>query len=297
MVAQSAVEHMFGPSDLSIWRAVTRRLILASASPARLRVLQWAGLRPEVLVSGVDEDGVDHLPVAERVVALARRKAGAVAGRLDPVRGPLSSAATRCSSSTGGPRASRRSAAGAAALWRRMRTRTGLLHTGHCVIDTGTGMEVTAADAALIRFGDPTDAEIEAYVATGEPLQVAGAFTLEGFGAAWIDSIDGNYGGVTGLSIPVLRRLLRQLGVELIDLWARPGTLRTWHGPGPVEGPRCLTSSGPGSRRWWPASGRARWSPTATWRPKQVFPGRPGPSGSDPGPPAYPGRDCRGGGW
>src|SRR5580704_19057139 len=79
-----AVEHMFGSSDLSIWLAVTRRLILASASPARLRVLQWAGLRPEVVVSGVNEDGVDGLPVAERVAILAGRKASEVVARLDP---------------------------------------------------------------------------------------------------------------------------------------------------------------------------------------------------------------------
>ena len=215
---------------------MTRRLILASASPARLRVLQWAGLAPEVRVSGVDEDGVDHLPVPERVVVLARRKAVAVAARLDR---PETSLVIGCDSLLefdGRAEGKPGSAAGATALWRRMRTRTGLLHTGHCVIDTGTGAEAWASDAALIRFGDPSDAEIEAYVATGEPLQVAGAFTLEGFGAAWIESIDGNYGGVTGLSIPVLRRLLGQLGVALIDLWTAPGRPEL-AGSEPVEGP------------------------------------------------------------
>jgi septum formation protein len=219
-------------SCLPICRAVIHRLVLASASPARLRVLQWAGLRPEVMVSGVDEDGLESVPVVERVVQLARRKAGAVVARLDPTDPVLVIGCDSLLEFDGRAEGKPASPAEAVALWRLMRTRTGLLHTGHCVIDAVGGMEAAAADTALIRFGDPTDAEIDAYVATGEPLQVAGAFTLEGFGAAWIDSIDGNYGTITGLSIPVLRRLLGQLGVGLVELWAAPGG----PGSGSLEG-------------------------------------------------------------
>jgi septum formation protein len=196
-----------------------RRVILASASPARSRLLESAGVPAEVIVSEVDEGGVDNLPPADAVLTLARRKATAVAARVGVASGALVIGCDSLLELDGRAEGKPASAAAAVRLWRRMRARTGWLHTGHCVIDTVSDAEAAATDTALVRFGNPSDVEIRAYVATGEPLRVAGAFTLDGFGAPWIDSIDGNYGTIAGLSLPVLRRLLADLGISLIDLW------------------------------------------------------------------------------
>jgi septum formation protein len=219
---------------------VTHRLILASASAARLRVLRGAGLDPRVVVSGVDEGGTGDLTPAQAVLTLARRKAAAVAALVPAGESTLVMGCDSLLEFDGRAEGKPATVSDARALWRRLRRRTGKLHTGHCLIHTGlidtrlmdtglvnTGLvntgravEAGAPDTALIRFGDPTDGEIDAYVATGEPLRVAGGFTLEGFGSAWIDSIDGNPGTVMGLSIPVLRRLTRELGLEIVDFWA-----------------------------------------------------------------------------
>lgn len=171
----------------------------------------------------MDEDDIGDLPAAEAVLVLARRKATAVAGRLEGGGPALVMGCDSLLEFEGRSQGKPASAGEAADLWRRLRTHTGLLHTGHCLIDTARGAETAVTDTALVRFGDPSDAEIDAYIATGEPLRVAGAFTLEGYGAAWIDSIDGNYGTITGLSIPVLRRLLGDLGIEILDLWTTTG--------------------------------------------------------------------------
>ena len=194
------------------------RLILASASPSRLRLLQGSGLNPEVIVSHVPEDGVDGLPPAEAVLMLARRKAVAVSLKVD---GPA--LVIGCDSmlelegeSYGKPATPDE----ARERWRHMRNRSGVLHTGHCVIDTTDGSQASRTDSATVRFGNPSDYEIDAYIATGEPLRVAGAFTLEGMSSPWIDSIDGNYGTITGISIPLLRELLAELGVGIVDLWS-----------------------------------------------------------------------------
>ena len=100
-----------------------------------------------------------------------------------------------------------------------MRGRSGVLVTGHCVVDTSSRREAADVADTLVRFGTPSDDEIDAYVATGEPLRVAGAFTLDGRSAPFVDGIDGDPGNVIGLSLPLLRRLLAQLGVEVTALW------------------------------------------------------------------------------
>ena len=107
----------------------------------------------------------------------------------------------------------------AAARWRRMRGCQGTLVTGHHLVDTATRQAASGVAATVVRFGTPSDTEIDAYVATGEPLAVAGAFTLDGRSAPFIDGIDGDPGNVVGLSLPLLRRLLATLGTGLIDLW------------------------------------------------------------------------------
>ena len=111
-------------------------------------------------------------------------------------------------------------AADAIARWHRMRGRTGTLLTGHVVVDTRTGRTACGTAATVVRFGNPTDEEVAAYVATGEPLHVAGAFTLDGRSAPFVDGIDGDPGNVIGLSLPLLRRLLGELGTGVHELWS-----------------------------------------------------------------------------
>ena len=196
-----------------------RRLILASASESRRRLLEDAGFAPQVMPSHVDEGGVEDLPPAEAVLELARRKARAVS---DGIAGgdALVLAADSLLEFDGVALGKPLSTSDAVTRWQKMRGQAGVLHTGHCVIDTARGRaEASLTDSATVRFGHPSDREIEAYVASGEPLHVAGAFTLEGRSAPWIEAIEGNDGTVRGLSLPTIRRLLGDLGIELIDLW------------------------------------------------------------------------------
>lgn len=176
-----------------------------------------AGIEPEVIVSGVDEDGVGLDDAHALVELLADAKAAAVAIDLNSPALVLG-----CDSmlefygevlgKPGTPEA-------ATERWHRMRGKTGRLLTGHCVIDTSSGRKATGIGETVVHFGTPTDAEIAAYVATGEPLQVAGAFTLDGKAAPFIDGIEGDASNVIGLSLPVLRSLLAQLGVGITELW------------------------------------------------------------------------------
>jgi septum formation protein len=204
-----------------------RRLILASSSESRRRLLVDAGFTPEVVPSHADESGVEHLKPFDAVLELAIRKTRAVAGGLppDPVHpaavgsGALVIGCDSMLEFDGASLGKPESPTEAARRWRQMSGRAGILHTGHCVIDTASGQEAAATDSATVRFGTPSERELDAYIATGEPLHVAGAFTLEGRSAPWIEGIEGHAGTVRGLSLAVLRRLLEQLGVELVDLW------------------------------------------------------------------------------
>ena len=198
---------------------MSRRFVLASASGARLRLLRACGLDPEVIVSGVDEDDVDG-DTAAQVAELAARKAKAVAARPE-AHGALVLGCDSLLDVDGVALGKPASEADAVARWRALRGHHGTLVTGHCLIDTSTGKQAAAVASAVVRFGDPTDAEIEAYVATGEPLEVAGAFTIDGYGAAFVDGIDGDPGTVIGVSLSVVRALLRELGVEMVTLWTR----------------------------------------------------------------------------
>ncbi|MFI5099825.1 MAG: Maf family protein [Actinomycetes bacterium] len=195
------------------------RLVLASASPGRLSVLRAAGVEPEVVVSGVDESDVAGTP-AEIAAELARRKAAAVA-ELPVARGALVLGCDSVLELDGLAHGKPADAADAVRRWRLMRGRQGVLMTGHCLVDRRTDAFATAEAVARtgVSFADLSDAEIEAYVGTGEPMRVAGAFTVDGLGGWFVAGVDGAPSNVVGLSLPLLRDLLAEVGVGVADLW------------------------------------------------------------------------------
>jgi septum formation protein len=195
--------------------------VLASASPARLRTLRAAGLEPEVVVSGVDESTVESTSAAALCATLARLKAESVATRLRQ-RGRTDALVLGCDSLLefdGQILGKPSDADEATERWRAMRGRSGVLHTGHCLTRIDDGEAAESVASTTVWFADVTDSEIAGYVDTGEPLQVAGAFTIDGLGGWFVERIEGDAGNVIGVSLPVLRKLLTRLGVAVTDLW------------------------------------------------------------------------------
>ncbi|MDT5085659.1 MAG: nucleoside triphosphate pyrophosphatase [Mycobacterium sp.] len=206
------------------------RLVLGSASAGRLRVLLQAGIEPLVAVSGVDEDAVvaalgsDTSP-ADVVRSLADAKADQVVTALDPAVA-ADCVVIGCDSMLyidgrliGKPA----SADAARSQWRSMGGRSGQLYTGHCVLrllDRETTHRVAESSLTTVYFAAPTDADLEAYLDSGEPLAVAGSFTLDGLGGWFVDRIDGDPSNVIGLSLPLTRVLLRRVGLSVAELWA-----------------------------------------------------------------------------
>jgi septum formation protein len=194
-----------------------RTLVLASGSPARLRLLRDAGFDPKVVVSGIDERSIEDKDTAQLVTTLATRKAEAVAGRTGHA------VVVGCDSMLEfeGRQFGKPSSLAEAKGWlQEMRGRTATLFTGHCVIDESTGGQVTGVAGTAVRFGVTTDAELDAYLASGEAMAVAGAFTLDGRSAPFVDGVDGDPGNVIGLSLPLLRSLLARIDIGIVDLWS-----------------------------------------------------------------------------
>ena len=192
-------------------------LVLASASPARLATLRAAGVEPLVIVSGVDETQVADVPPVELALQLAELKCAAVAGRDEVPQGALVLGCDSVLELDGEPFGKPEDAPTARERWQAMRGRSGVLHTGHSLRD---GDRVAAATAStVVHFADLSDEEIDAYVATGEPLQVAGAFTVDGLGGPFVTGIEGDHHNVVGLSLPALREMLGDLGGTWPDLW------------------------------------------------------------------------------
>lgn len=222
-------------------------LLLASASPARLATLRSAGVEPLVRVSTVNEEAAvaaaeavhGPLEAADVALLLARAKAEDVVSALEADDAEDDVAATHHPSGVlvlgcdsvleldGEVHGKPTDAAEATARWHRMRGRSGVLHTGHWLVDTrdpedegGTGGMVGGTASTTVHFADLDDAEVDAYVATGEPLRVAGAFTLDGLGGPYVTGIEGDPHNVVGVSLPLLRELLLELGVAWHDLRA-----------------------------------------------------------------------------
>ena len=207
------------------------RVVLASASPGRRTVLRQAGIDPVVVVSGADEDAViaaqgpDAQP-GDVANALAGAKAEQVAEHLDSALSK-DCVVIGCDSMLyidGALRGKPASVEGARRQWHSMSGRSGVLYTGHCVVRLRDGSvthrEVEFA-CTTVNFGEPTEADLTAYLASGESLRVAGGFTIDGLGGWFIDGIEGDPSNVVGLSLPTMRSLFARAGLSIAELWAQ----------------------------------------------------------------------------
>lgn len=206
-------------------------VVLASASPARKKLLHAAGIEPSIMVSGVDEDATEAAAVqtygplepADLALVLARAKAEDIAAEVDEA---LVIGCDSILELDGDGHGKPQTPEQAVERWQLMRGRSGVLHTGHWLIDTreddGTGATLGATASTTVHFAAIDDEEIRAYVETGEPLRVAGSFTLDGLGAPYVTGIEGDPSNVVGLSLPLLRELLGEVGIAWHTLRA-PG--------------------------------------------------------------------------
>ena len=205
------------------------RVVLGSASPGRLRVLRQAGIDPLVVISGVDEDAVTaalgpNCSPGDVVRILAQAKADQVAASLDRTV-TADCVVIGCDSMlhidgrlVGKPA----SADEARSQWQSMGGRSGQLHTGHCLlrlVDGNASQRASESSATTVHFATPTEADLDAYIASGEPVAVAGGFTLDGLGGWFVDRIEGDPSNVIGLSLPLTRSLLQRVGLSVTQLW------------------------------------------------------------------------------
>ena len=198
---------------------MTVRLVLASGSPARLATLRAAGVDPDVVVPAVDEQPLSGEGAVDLCARLAAAKATAVCATA-----PGDVLVVGCDSVLeldGEVHGKPRSPTEATGRWHRMRGRSGFLHTGHCLYDVRHSRALTRVASTLVHFGWVSDAEIGAYVSTGEPMRVAGGFTLDGLGGPFVTGIEGDPHNVVGISLPLLREMLAEFGVSWVDLWSR----------------------------------------------------------------------------
>ncbi len=190
--------------------------ILASASPARYRLLQTVGIQPQVIVSNFDESSVTESDPVELVRTLAQLKAETVINQTENSLILGCDSVLKIANQIHGKPSSVEEAK---SRWQLMRNNVGKIYTGHAIIDQTTGVTIASCRMTRVYFANITDAEIDAYISSGEPLKCAGGFALEGKGGAFIEEIDGCHSNVIGLSLPLLREMLTSLGYHITDFW------------------------------------------------------------------------------